>query len=57
MSCKKRRYRDEVSAKLAMASTSLKDHRRIKNEIRLYKCNRCKGYHLTSQPYREKINA
>lgn len=57
MKCKKRRYRDEVAAKLAMASTALKDQRRIKNEIRTYRCNKCRGYHLTSQPYREKISA
>ena len=57
MKCKKRKYRDEIAAKLAMASTALKDQRRIKNEIRTYKCYKCRGYHLTSQPYREKIIA
>jgi hypothetical protein len=57
MKCKKRKYKDTVAAKLAMASTALKDHRRIKNETRIYRCHRCKAYHLTSQPYREKITA
>ena len=55
MKCKKRRYRDEVSAKLALVSTSNNAHRRHKTEIRTYKCNRCRGYHLTSQQYKEKI--
>lgn len=57
MKCKKRRYRDEVSAKLALVSTSNNAHRRHKTEIRTYRCNRCKGYHLTSQQYKEKILA
>lgn len=57
MKCKKRRYKDQIGAKLAMASTSHKDHRRNKNEIRSYRCYKCKGYHLTSQPYKEKITA
>jgi hypothetical protein len=53
--CNKRRYRDEIAAKLALEHISYKDHRREKNESRCYRCNMCKGYHLTSVPYREKV--
>lgn len=54
MSCKKRKYRDHIAAKLALTSTGKKDQRRTKNEIRYYKCNICKYYHLTSQEYRPR---
>lgn len=54
MKCKKRKYRDPIAAKLALASTSNKAHRRNKNEIRYYKCYFCNAYHLTSQPYKPK---
>jgi hypothetical protein len=56
MKCKKRKYRDEIAAKLVMADTARKDHRREKNEIRTYYCRYCRGYHLTSQPFKVKVS-
>lgn len=48
--CKKRRYRDEIAAKIAMAGARRKDgSRRDRIEKRAYPCSRCKGWHLTSQ--------
>lgn len=41
----KRRLRDEVGAKLALAEALARDS----GEIRFYECMMCGGYHLTSQ--------
>lgn len=41
----KRRLKDELAAKLALASTRRKDRR----ERRYYLCPRCAGYHLTKK--------
>lgn len=50
MKCKKRRYRDQVDAKIALANIQWRDNaRRQKTETRLYRCPHCKGYHLTSK--------
>ncbi len=55
MACSKVRYRDEIAAKLALASTGTKRHsRRVKEEKRHYRFPRCKGWHLTSQAYRPR---
>lgn len=51
MTCHKVRYRDEIAAKLALASAKWTDgSRRPKVESRTYRCPRCKGWHLTSEP-------
>lgn len=53
--CPKVRYRDELAAKIALASTSAAADRRNdekRRERRAYRCPRCKGWHLTSQPPR-----
>ena len=48
--CTKIRYRDEIGAKFALASTQAKDgSRRPKTERRAYRCPTCKGWHLTSK--------
>ena len=48
--CRKVRYRDEIAAKLALASVQRIDgSRRSKVECRTYRCPRCKGWHLTSE--------
>lgn len=44
----KRRYKDEISAKLALATAQ----RRGKGEKRHYGCGSCRGQHLTSQDRR-----
>ncbi len=41
----KRRYRDEIAAKLAMASAA----RAGRDEKRAYKCGICRGWHVTSK--------
>lgn len=48
--CRKRRYPDEVSARLALATIRPRHERRDKTEARAYRCPRCKGWHLTSRP-------
>lgn len=45
--CWKVRYRDAISAKLALATLQLKD-KAGHTERRAYRCPKCKGWHLTS---------
>jgi hypothetical protein len=53
VTCTKVRYRDRIAALLALASTASKKHTaREKTEKRVYRCPRCKGWHLTSQEAR-----
>ncbi len=50
MTCRKQRYRDRVSALLALAEIKQADNvRRPKQEGRAYWCPRCKSWHLTSK--------
>jgi epoxyqueuosine reductase QueG len=50
----KTRYRDAIAAKLALASTARRDgSRRSKLESRVYRCDQCKGWHLTSKGKRK----
>lgn len=44
----KRRYRNRLDAKIALTDTRRRDRR----ETRAYRCNTCRGWHLTSQPAR-----
>lgn len=48
----KKRYSDELGAKIALASTIGKRGKR-RNETRYYKCPVCRGWHLTSQPAKD----
>ncbi len=48
--CSKIRYRDKVSALIALARTGRGGERRPKDEKRAYECPACKGWHLTSGP-------
>ena len=49
--CRKRSFRDEVAAKLALATIARKDNTaRRKQERRAYRCERCGTWHLTSRP-------
>ena len=49
--CGKVRYRDEIAAKLALASAQRKDgSHRAKTEKRAYRCPKCRGWHLTAKP-------
>lgn len=46
----KKRYRDEIAAKLAMATYRNKDRSTSpKLECRAYRCPECHGWHLTSK--------
>ena len=48
----KRRFRNELDAKMALAMASWADT----GEIRIYQCTFCSGWHLTSQEQRtEKV--
>ena len=49
--CRKIRYRDELGAQIALASTgrASRGRARPKDEARAYRCPRCKGWHLTSK--------
>jgi hypothetical protein len=44
-------YRDELGAKIALATRSARD----KGEKRYYLCNLCSRYHLTSQEQKTEI--
>jgi len=49
----KARWADELDAKIALASVHARDSsRRITAEQRSYRCQFCKGWHLTSKPLR-----
>lgn len=50
---RKRRFRDRIAAQLALAESKTRrsSHR---EETRAYCCERCRGWHLTSQPYEPK---
>jgi hypothetical protein len=51
MSCRKRTYRDEIAAMLALASCQRSDgSRREHVETRFYRCPRCRRFHLTHEP-------
>ena len=52
----KKRFRDEIAAKLALAVIQRKD-KEGHNECRTYHCPICKRYHLTSKPEKEYSNA
>lgn len=52
MTCQKRRFRDEIAAKLALSHIDQKAGPRAKEPRRAYRCPGCKGWHLTSQSRR-----
>ena len=53
--CAKVRYRNRVDALIALARIQFRDKpTRAKSETRVYRCERCYGYHLTSKPYRPR---
>ena len=48
--CHKKGFKDEISARLALAKIKNKDDsKRHKQETRVYYCKQCKRYHLTSK--------
>ena len=47
MTCTKKRYRDEIAAKLAVAKLRNQD-KPGHPERRAYRCPACRGWHLTS---------
>ena len=46
----KRRFRDEIAAKLALAEMQ----RAGRDEKRCYFCPSCRGWHVTSEPLKER---
>lgn len=49
--CTKRRYRNEIAARLALAKIQRQD-KPGHQESRAYSCERCRGWHLTSKDHR-----
>lgn len=47
----KARYKDELDAKIALASTQ-RSRTKSHQESRVYKCPFCRGWHLTSKGVR-----
>lgn len=62
MKCKKKAYRTELDAKIALANMARNDLKRGKpgldkrRERRQYRCQ-CGSWHTTSQPLKEDSNA
>lgn len=57
MKCRKRRYRDRLTALIALADIQAKD-RPGAQEQRAYRCPHCRGgWHLTSQAANTKKEA
>jgi len=49
--CRKKRFRDEIAAKLALATVQHRDNpKRPRCEQRAYYCKPCRRWHLTSMP-------
>ena len=48
MTCRKIRYRDEIAANLALAKLQ-RQGKAGHDETRAYRCEKCGGWHLTSQ--------
>lgn len=49
----KTRYKDEIAAKLALATIRQKAAT-VHEEQRAYRCPFCRGWHLTSKPRRRR---
>jgi hypothetical protein len=49
--CTKERFRDEADARAALAAIHRSSFEGARVPIRSYYCSRCKGFHLTSQPF------
>ena len=54
--CKKTKYRDRIAAAVALADTNRARSGR-RNETRVYYCQSCKGWHLTSQSKKAKLSS
>ena len=50
MICKKKRYKDKISAMIALASCK-HSKKGKRQECRIYWCDKCKSYHLTKYKY------
>lgn len=49
----KARYIDHIAARVALAEVQRKNNRQPA-EQRAYRCHLCRGWHLTSQPRRDR---
>lgn len=52
--CNKRKYKDKISAMFALSQCRRYTKVTEKLESRVYYCERCKSWHLTSQKYDKK---
>lgn len=55
--CRKIRYKDELGAKIALASTQQPTRKAKREEKSVYRCSKCKDYHLTKQVQKSSKNA
>lgn len=53
MKCTKVRYGTELGAKIALSQT-WRSGSATREEMRVYRCRHCYGWHLTSQPRRSR---
>lgn len=56
MSCKKRKYKDKISAMFALSQCRKQDAVGNRQELRVYFCPVCKHWHLTSKIMKNKIH-
>lgn len=52
--CKKRKYKDKISAMFALSQCRRYTKVTEKLESRVYYCNKCKMWHLTSKRYEKQ---
>ena len=48
MTCSKRKFRDQIAAKLALSRIKTTGEAREKTPRRAYRCPNCRAWHLTS---------
>lgn len=54
--CSKVRYEQRIDALFALAKCGNTRHtRRPKDEQRIYRCPRCRGWHLTATPFVKRL--
>lgn len=47
--CKKRKYKDKIAALFALSQCLRQNAKGNRHECRVYFCNKCNSYHLTSK--------
>lgn len=50
--CNKRKFKDKIAAMFALSQCRARINKGNRQEKRIYFCEKCKAYHLTSKSYR-----